>query len=1098
MKENDIQHIQAENERLKKELDAARNAKAINQLQDLIDNTSDLIMLMSPSGRFLFVNRTWRDVMGFQPEEIISLSIKDILRVDHAERTLTNLQKIADGEQQAEFETVLKNKENRSVYLSGSVNGRFENGVLTSYRCILHNRTERHRAERSQNLYYRIAQLNLNTPDIHDFLHEVHLELKRAIRANNFFVAQYDAAKGFLSFPYYVDDFFQSSMRFTKRKLGNGLTEYAIVKNKSMILTRADIQALADKKEIYLYGEIPQIMLCVPLRVNNRTTGLIGVKSYSDANKFSANDLSLLEFISGQVAVALARKQSELDARRQTARLNAIFDSSSHMIWTMNRRFQLSAFNKNYANLISTKLGFPPQINVSSEKMGWRLIAPSDRPILQQHYNQTFKGNPQYFEMNWGEEGGGNNWFEFYLNPIFSPDGRSIDEVSGIARDITAKKNAELEILESEGKFRNIVESFVDIYYRTDLGGKITMISPSVLEQTGYTATEVLGKRVNDFFIDQISDSQNIKRLLKRGRISNFEVNVQRKDGTIRQFMLNIRLVRNEEKPEIEGIARDITDLKQATVELIKAKEEAEHSLKVRERFLANMSHEIRTPMNGIIGMIDLISDTKLNDEQQDYVQTIKKSSETLLTILNDILDLSKIEAGKMELNNTPFEVKELMVSLVSLFRQKALEKDNLVQFEILPDVPPFIMGDQIRLLQIFSNLTSNALKFTENGEVRIRLSVEKHRKIDFILKGEVIDSGIGISEAGQKQLFTAFQQLDNSTKKSFGGTGLGLAISRELCRMMGGDMGVHSIEGKGSTFWFTMKTKAADKAVNTLSITEKEVSLSNYFKDFVPKILLVDDNAVNRKVASEILKKAGAEVITADSGQAALEKYSFEAGFNLILMDIQMPEMDGIETTQKLRKRYQKALPPIIAMTAYSMQHDRERFIKQGMDDYIPKPIRANSLLLKVEEHVLANQQERLKNTSQKETKPILESQPQDVEIQVQKCEAFDSEIINQLKDMVGEEMLLSVFEDFETEAIEQIQNAKNAFPNDLKTIQSELHTLKGNSGTIGLMRIHEITKIIEEPAKTGNLVHFEARMQLLEAEFSYFQEHFKQMMGV
>jgi PAS domain S-box-containing protein len=1110
MNENDIQHIQAENERLKKELDITRNTKAVNQLQDLIDNTSDLIMLLAASGRFLFVNRTWREVMGFQPEEIIGLNIKDILRVDHAENTLKNLQRIADGEVMADFETVFKNKENRSVYLSGSINGRFENGVLTSYRCILHNRTERHRAERSQNLYYKIAQLNLNTPDIHEFLNEVHQELQRAIRANNFFVAQYDAAKGFLSFPYYVDDFFPSKLRFTKRKLGNGLAEYAIVKNKPLILTKEEIKGLADKKEIYLYGKVPEIMLCVPLRVNNRTTGLIGVKSYSDRNKFSVNDLSLLEFISGQVAVALARKQSELEARRQTARLNAIFDSSSHVIWTMNRRFQLSSFNKNYANVLTSQLGFPPQINVSSEKMGWRLIAPNDRPVLQQIYNQAFRGNPQYFEMHWGEINGGNNWYEFYINPIFSPDGSTIDEVSGIARDITAKKQAELAILKSEGKFRNIVESFLDIYYRTDLSGNITMISPSIFEQTGYTPEEVLGKKVNTFFIDEINDSQNIKRLLKRGRISNFEVNVQKKDGSIRQFMLNIRLVRNEEKPEIEGIARDITDLKQANVELIKAKEEAEHSLKVRERFLANMSHEIRTPMNGIIGMIDLVSDTRLDTEQQDFVQTIKNSSETLLTILNDILDLSKIEAGKMELHVNPLEIKALMVSLISLFRQKAMEKNNDVRYEIEPNVPPFIIGDQIRLLQIFSNLTSNALKFTENGQVSIKISVVNQYKEFYTLKGEVIDTGIGISESGQKQLFTAFQQLDNSTKKSFGGTGLGLSISRELCRMMQGEMGVNSVEGKGSNFWFTLKVEASDAASSNLFLPEKEVALSNFFQNKQPKILLVDDNAVNRKVASEILIRAGAEVVTADSGRVAIEKYALGSDFDLILMDIQMPEMDGIETTQELKKLHGQSLPPVIAMTAYSMQHDRERFLNQGMDDYVPKPIRANILLLKVQEYMdkKVGEKPHPKSLSMEEVlekpHPKSFSRGEGLESSLSPGEgwgeaikepAFDQSIINQLKEMVGEDTLASIFEDFEAEATEQIANTKAAYPDDVKTIQSELHTLKGNSGTIGLMRIHEITRLIEEPAKTADLTDFQAKMIVLEAEFQYFKEHWRGM---
>jgi CheY-like chemotaxis protein/HPt (histidine-containing phosphotransfer) domain-containing protein len=405
--------------------------------------------------------------------------------------------------------------------------------------------------------------------------------------------------------------------------------------------------------------------------------------------------------------------------------------------------------------------------------------------------------------------------------------------------------------------------------------------------------------------------------------------------------------------------------------------------------------------------------------------------------------------------------------------------------------VPPYWVGDSTRLLQIFSNLTSNALKFTEYGSVRIdvRKIAQKGKKAT--IKVEVIDTGIGISPQNQALLFASFQQVDNSTKKSFGGTGLGLAISRELCRQMNGDMGVVSEEGKGSCFWFTLEIKTTSIVPISENIHTKEVKFSDYFIDYQPRILLVDDNMINRKVASEILLKANCLVTTAESGQQAIQKVGQDATFDLILMDIQMPEMDGIETTQRLREIHGKKLPTVVAMTAYSMQHDRERFLSLGMDDYIPKPIRAQSLLQKVREIMLRTREKQAEINESANTDSGTTSSSYTLP---ESIEAFDMEVVKGLFEMVGEETLVSVYEDFITEATEQIQTTKQAYNlGDVVQIQRELHTLKGNSGTIGLMRIHEVAKDIEVPAKEGNLMDFEAKITVLEDEFTQFMQTYQ-----
>ncbi|WP_394991295.1 PAS domain S-box protein [Emticicia sp.] len=1105
--EKSTEELLFEIEKLEFQLAQTEQQKGIDQLQDLVDNTSEIIMLLSLSGRFLFVNAAFREVFGYSDTELSHLSLKDMLHPQFADDTLETLQRIKEGDQTIDYQTVIRNKEGKRVYLSGDISCRFENGKAVAFRCLFRDITQRRRAEKAQQLYYTIAQLNLNTPNLQEFLTQVHIELQKNMLANNFFVALFEPEAGTINFPYFIDEYSETEENYHRRKLGNGIVEYSMVQNKPLFLSSEDIKKLVEVDKIYFYGSsLPEVMLCVPLHVGERTTGVIGVKSYSDRNKFNIRDLELLEFVSGQVAVALVRKQKEEDSLRQTSRLNAVFDSSSHLIWTVNQKRQLSSFNRNYVDLIRINLGVPPEINSSTEKLGWKLISPEDRPVLREKYNAAFRGEPQYFEMHWGNIDGGDDWYEFYFNPILSSESGQVEEVSGIAQNITDKKNSTITLQKSEQKFRDTIESFIDIYYRTDLAGNISMISPSVLTHTGYSVEEVMGNKVDKFFENAVDSSKNIKGLLKSGSITNFEVIVKRKDGELRQFMLNIRMIKDSKgiPVEVEGVARDISELKKSAEELLIAKDEAERSLKVKERFLANMSHEIRTPMNGVIGMIDLMYETPLNPEQKDYVQTIKKSSETLLTILNDILDLSKIEAGKMDLHNAPLDIKEILERLVGLFRQRAIEKNNKLIYKIADDVPAYLIADQTRLLQVFSNLTSNALKFTENGTVTISLSkISSNGKIH-VLKGEITDSGIGISEEDQKLLFGAFQQVDNSTKKSFGGTGLGLAISRELCRLMHGEMGVTSGHGQGSTFWFTIEVRSTTISPNVSENGESEIRLTDFFKVYSPKILLVDDNQVNRKVASEILNKSGCQVITADSGAKAIEVFGANNGhFDLIFMDIQMPEMDGIETTKKLRELYGNALPKVVAMTAYSMQHDRERFLSEGMDDYVPKPIRAAILVQKVRElvsdpkviNLIPNPAPQEKGVQTLSTGKDLGDPHFDEESFTinSNLPIFDMEVVNQLREMVGDETMISVFEDFEREAEEQIQNSKKAYPDNVKTIQSELHTLKGNSGTIGLARIHEITEKIEVPSKTGDLTHFLEGMAVLEKEFADFKEIYR-----
>ena len=1086
------------------------------QLQDLVDNTSDLIQLITLDGKFIFVNKAWRELLGYSADQIAQLTLRDVLHPDYVKSTIDRLQRVQEGEPNPSFETVFRSRDGRTLFLSGSVNCRYDQGKPTAFRCILRDITQKIRSEKAQRLYYSIASWTLNTPNLDDFYQRVHRELGNIVDASNFFIALYDSSKRYLTFPYYVDESFQGSVRFTKKRLGRGLTEYTINANKPLFLYDTDILRLADEHQIDLYGQQqPKVMLTAPLRIGDEITGIIGVKSYDDASLYGPRDLELLEFISGQVALAIARKQGEAALNKQTARLNAIFDSSTYLIWSANKSLKLTSFNQNYARLIEQMTGEMPQLNLTTHQQGWRAVSDENQRLLDEKYRLAFRGQPQNFEMRF-ELTGKETWLELHLNPILLTGG-VIEEVSGIARDITTRKGAQMNIERSEEKFRGIFENLQDIYVRVDRHGHITMISPSVFKRSGYMPDEVLGQNALQYFVDPSVIRRALFKLVRTRSLRNFEATLRRKDGTERQFMFNMLLLKDEDGrySVVAALARDITELKRQSAELVKAKDEAERSLKVKERFLANMSHEIRTPMNGVIGMVDLLNDTVLNDEQRDYVRTIRRSSETLLNILNDILDLSKIEAGKMALHEAPVALGEVFEKLIALFGQQANAKDNHLFYTLAPDLPQFVIADQTRLLQILSNLTSNALKFTENGTVEVAASLVSKRGKFNRIKVEVKDSGIGISAENIGLLFNSFSQVDTSSRKTFGGTGLGLSISKELASLMKGEVGVESTVGMGSTFWFTVEVKeTAISPTQSPAEAAADMKVTDFFTGYKPIVLLVDDNIVNRKVASEILKKAGCIVTNASSGPEAIEKVtaSYAPGgtpFDVIFMDIQMPDMDGVEATKHLRDLHGKRLPKIVAMTAYSMREDRERFLSQGLDDYIAKPIRAQGLIVKVSE--LVKKEEREKG-GKEESERV--EQAKDIDLQAANTRSLSSfssslppfllsslllsyadvpiidlDILEQLRDIGGAELVESVFDDFVTEATELVAESLTAFAaGDIATVKSHLHTLKGSAGTVGVARIARIAREAEGKLKIQDTSQLAQELDALKAAFDEF----------
>ncbi|MFM8330065.1 MAG: response regulator [Candidatus Methylumidiphilus sp.] len=380
----------------------------------------------------------------------------------------------------------------------------------------------------------------------------------------------------------------------------------------------------------------------------------------------------------------------------------------------------------------------------------------------------------------------------------------------------------------------------------------------------------------------------------------------------------------------------------QRTEELAEALQQAQRATAAKSDFLATMSHEIRTPMNGVLGMTDILLETPLNDEQLYYMRVIKNCSQTLLTIINDILDLSKIEAGKLELERIPFKLKHLLDELLEIFRPQIRDKGLKLFSALDSDLPGTLLGDPTRLRQIFFNLLSNAIKFTDTGAITVQLQTTA---TPGLLQATVKDTGIGIAQEAQAQLFSAFNQADVSITRQYGGTGLGLAICARLSAMMGGQIWVESQAGHGAAFHFTFAAPAVASAPEeAASVAQTLVALAHL------RVLLVEDNAINRAIARKMIEKLGITLDIAHDGLQALCQVE-QNRYDIILMDMQMPNMDGLTATRRIRAMDIKQ-PRIIALTANAFNEDRQACRDAGMDDFLTKPISLDKITEKLSEY--------------------------------------------------------------------------------------------------------------------------------------------------
>ncbi len=488
------------------------------------------------------------------------------------------------------------------------------------------------------------------------------------------------------------------------------------------------------------------------------------------------------------------------------------------------------------------------------------------------------------------------------------------------------------------------------IIWETDTKFNLISVSEKQLETLGYKTEELVGKNIFDLLLPPNKDSiknEILNKIKQDNSFSDLEITVLSKDKKVNYMLISgVLLFDTDGKAKnYLGILEDITKEKNEYLKLQSQKIKAENDSKSKSIFLAKMSHEIRTPMNGIIGTVGLLKDTTLSNNQLDFLDIINVSGNSLMSIINDILDISKIEAGKIELENEYFNISIMISDIIKMLGYKAAEKRLVFRKKINNDIPRIVKGDIVRLKQVLINLTNNAIKFTKHGNVTIEIEKLQQKDKKLKLKFKVVDTGIGISEKGRKKLFQEFSQTDASISRKYGGSGLGLLISKKFIELMGGKIFVESKEGKGSVFWFVLEMEIGKEKPLGQPIDKKVITKKSKKK---LSVLIVEDNIINQKVTMANLRQLGHDVEIAENGQIAVEM--FESGeYDLILMDIQMPVMDGYEATQEIRKYEEKNnisdKIKIVAITANAMKEDRSKCISAGMNDYITKPIKQDEL---------------------------------------------------------------------------------------------------------------------------------------------------------
>ena len=628
-----------------------------------------------------------------------------------------------------------------------------------------------------------------------------------------------------------------------------------------------------------------------------------------------------------------------------------------------------------------------------------------------------------------------------------------------VIKDISEKKEMEeivrkyeIELVQNQERLQSILDNATSLIYIKDLDGRYVLVNRQFKEVLNVTESIVIGRTDFDFVNEEQARrfKETDEMVIKSCKPQELEEFVEMPDGKHTMLITKFPLINAQNKLYgISGIATDITERVMQREELIQAKKVAEDAKRLQEQFLANMSHEIRTPMNGIQGMTDLLLDTPLTEKQFDFAKTIKRSADNLVVIINDILDFSKIKAGKLTIEKIDFDLHEIVENVSAVFRHKVKEKGLQFSVDLDKNIPSVLKGDPYRLNQILVNLVGNAIKFTHEGKVALKIHVRENKGYGVILDFFVSDSGIGINNEKINEIFESFTQASIETSRKYGGSGLGLAITKQLLEMQNGKIGVESEVGKGSTFHFSLPFDYSKTNGQSFFTTKKLKDYKGFLEN--RKFLVAEDNKVNQKVIQNVLQKAGAHADIANNGLEAINLLKQNQNYDIIIMDLQMPEMDGYAATKYIRNVMNISIP-IMAMTASALKGEKVKCIEIGMNDYLTKPFdfslfyeRISMLLQQIPISELAEDNEEEKSQ-----------------------QLFDLSMLEEMDDVDYMAEILDIFLDTTPMEIEEMERSIER--DDFENVYKIAHKLKSSTGLLKATGLFDLLIKIEESAHIKN----------------------------
>ena len=1022
------------------------------RFRDLFDNANDLIQSVRMDGSFDYVNRAWRETLGFTEDEVKSLNLFDVIHPDSREHCRTLCARVQEGESLSHVEAAFITKDGRKIWVEGATSVLFKDGKPYAIRNIYRDTTERTHAEEKLNEVVLLQQAILDSAS-HTI---ISTNTEGVIRTFN---------------------------KAAERLLGYSADELTGKQTVAIFHDALEIEKKARELTIELGVKVEPGVEVFFVRVRQ---GCVDENEWSyvraDGSRFPVSlSVTALHDQEGKLTGYLGigkditeRKQAEADIRRLEEFQAAILSGVQHGIHGIDKEGRISFENPAAARLLgcATKelIGKPAHLTMHHHRLDGSYYPVEDCQI----YATLHDGKSRHVldEVFWRHDG---EPFpvEYSVAPMHGANG----EVSGavvVFNDISERKRSEESRRESEERFRQAFGEAPIGISLVGLDGRWLQVNRVLCEMVGYSEAELLATDFQSITHpdDLEADVENGRRMLageietcrtqkryvhKEGRavdinlsvslvrnyagqpiyfvahvediterlraqqalidreaqlneaqligsIGSWEWNILantttwsealyqiygirpedvsvtveeyvklvhpcdreevgkkieivvrdkqpysydhriiRPDGTVRHHHVNVKVALNDrgELVKLFGTAQDITERIYLENDLKQARDEALETARLKSEFLANMSHEIRTPMNGVIGMTGLLLDTELNDDQRDFAETIRSSGEALLTIINDILDFSKIEAGKLQFDTTDFDLRNAVEGTVEMLTEKAHEKDLEFACLIHSDVPTSLRGDPGRLRQVLTNLTGNALKFTERGEVVVTAEKEFETDNSVMVRFSITDTGIGISEETQRRLFQAFTQADGSTTRKFGGTGLGLSISKQLVEMMGGQIGVNSRPGEGSTFWFTAEF---EKQAESLAPVKMKIDTLE-----AVRVLVVDDNKTNRRILAHQLHSWGMihEEVDCPTKGITLLKEAAAAGtpYDVIILDFIMPEMDGINLARLIKVDQELSSSRVVLLTSLGQRGDGVIARAAGIEAYLTKPVKQSQL---------------------------------------------------------------------------------------------------------------------------------------------------------